>query len=323
MKTFRINYRDLPKLNPSVSCVGFFDGVHKGHKALMAKAISAANEKSCKSAVLTFDPDPWVIFHPERKIEHITPMNEKIKIANSLGFDYFYILEFTKDFAALSIDEFHKLVSNMNISMIICGFDFQYGNKNAGNIATLKKQTLFDVVVVDSIDDKNGKISSTRIEQKIKDGFVLDANRMMGHCYTMEGQVEHGFGRGSKLLNIPTANLHLIREYVLPKVGVYSGMANINGILHPAMINIGMNPTFNNSNQTIEVHILDFDQDLYGKLLRIYFYDRIRSEMRFSGVDALKTQLQKDLIATKTSITTQGHLLLETAKLWNASLLYQ
>ena len=299
MECYFIDLEHIPNLPSTVSCIGFFDGFHKGHQALLKETLRIANQKGLPSALITFDPDPWTLFHPERKIEHITPMEDKKQMAACFGIEYFYILHFSRELASLNCSDFHQLLKSINIKALICGFDFHYASKNSGNIYTLKDQNDFDVHVVQAVEDKNGKISSTRIESYIQNGLVYNANQLLGYAYSLQGIVEHGFHRGTSLLQVPTANLRLSREYIVPQSGVYVGAVRVNGRIYKAMINVGKNPTFNNQKETIEAHLLDFKADLYGKELKIYFYDKIREEMKFNGIDELKTQLQKDLTKTR------------------------
>lgn len=320
MDIYRIDHSQLPSLSDSVACIGFFDGLHRGHQALIEETIKQASQRKLPSSLITFDPDPWTIFHPDRKIYHILPLQDKIQIVEAMGLDRMIILHFTKDFASLSVNDFHTLLHRLHIRHLICGFDFAYASRNQGNVETLKQQSYFSVKVIDKIQDKNGKISSTRIENSLLQGWVLHAGQMLGACYSLEGIVEHGYHRGSSLLNFPTANLRLTQEYLIPKEGVYSGLAEWQSVLYPAMINIGKNPTFKNHRMTIEAHLIDLNEDLYDHKVRLYFVDRIRDEMRFSGVPALKSQLQKDILSTKNQLQEHADLILSTAQLWNKNL---
>ena len=185
---------------------------------------------------------------------------------------------------------------------------------------SLKKQNLFDVVVVDSINEDNKKISSSRIEPMILEGNVYDANHMTDYIYSIHGKIVHGFKRGSTLLNIPTANLLVDEEYVVPNTGVYAGCVSVDDTLYYAMINIGKNPTFENEIQTIEAHILNFDQDLYEKEVRFYFYKKIRDEKKFKNIDELKDQLVSDIKTTQNIMTSSNEVVKNTAKTWDKKL---
>ena len=160
MNIIRINHKHIPPVfNKTVACIGYFDGFHKGHQQLVKQAIEIAQKKNIDVSIITFDPDPWHVFKPEMKLYHLMSLSDKIQVSKSLGAQNFYILTFTRDFASLSADQFHDVLQQMNIDTLVCGFDYRYGCKNAGNVETLKKQNLFDVVVVESINEDNKKIS--------------------------------------------------------------------------------------------------------------------------------------------------------------------
>lgn len=316
MEVQRINYQDIPALDPSVACIGYFDGMHKGHQELLNLSLKIAKTKKLKSAVITFDPDPWSVFYPEKKLQHLFTLEDKIHFAKKKGFDCFYILEFTKAFASNPTDAFHKILANMQVQHLICGFDFRYAYKNSGNIHTLMEQSYFDVFVVDSVNDQSIKISSSRIEPLVCQGQVLKANRLLGYIYSIQGTIVKGFQRGSKILGIPTANLNAKIEYVQPVVGVYAGFVSVDHLLYGAMINIGNNPTFENKFQTIEANLFDFDQDIYGKEVRFFFFDKIRDEKKFSGAKELKEQLLQDIQTSKKRLKMQSKLVKNTLDLW-------
>ncbi len=316
MDVQRIDYTNIPSLDPCVACIGYFDGMHKGHQELLNLSLKIAKKKKMKSAVITFDPDPWSVFFPEKRLQHLFTLEDKIHFAKMKGFDCFYILEFTKDFASNPTDAFHQILAQMQVQHLICGFDFRYAYKNSGNIHTLSEQSYFDVLVVDSVNEQSIKISTSRIEPLVCQGQVLKANRLLGYIYSIEGTIVKGFQRGSKILGIPTANLNCNAEYVQPVVGVYAGFVSVDGILHGAMINIGNNPTFENKFQTIEANIFDFDQDIYGKEVRFFFFDKIRDEKKFSGAKELKEQLLKDIQTSKKRLRLQSRLVKNTLNLW-------
>lgn len=322
MDVVRINHKHIPlELRSSVGCIGYFDGFHKGHQGLVKKAIEISKEKGIDSSIITFDPDPWSVFKPDYELKHLMTLSDKIQFSKSCGVDHFYILTFTLDFASLSTDEFHAVLKNMNIDTLVCGFDFQYGTKNSGSVDTLKVQSDFDVVVVESINEEDEKISSSRIEPLIEKGELKKANELSGFIYSVEGDVVHGFKRGSSLLQIPTANLEVERDYILPSNGVYAGAVSIDSDMYLAMINIGNNPTFENEVKTIEAHILDFDQNIYDKKVRFYFYSKIRDEQKFDNFHHLKAQLLSDIETTRQIMMNKTDILTITAETWDKNLL--
>lgn len=297
MKIIRMSCKALPSSLPdSVCCIGYFDGMHPGHQALVEKAVQLAKENHLVPGLITFDPDPWVIFKPESNFSHLTSLEDKEEAARRQGIEIFYILDFTREFAALLTDAFHALLADMHVKKLVCGFDFHYGAGNAGSIDTLQNQEHFDVEVISPVvyGMETEKISSSRIEALIEAGQVEKAAWLLGRYYSIEGSIVHGYRRGTTLLQFPTANLELFDKYVLPADGVYFGFVYVKKEYWPAMINIGTNPTFENRRVTIEAHIFDFHEDIYHVHARFFFCRRIRPVQKFSSIDELKAQLQKD-----------------------------
>lgn len=291
MKTVRIKYNKLPKLKPTSAAIGYFDGFHLGHQQLLEKAKEEAGNRKIRSAVITFDPDPWTVFRPDENRDHLLSEQDKEELAEAMGADCLYVIEFSKDFAALSPEDFIRMLAKMNVQNLVCGFDYTFGYKGSGTTEQLEQQNLFDVEVIAPVRERNLKISSSRIESLLRRGLVFKVNELLGYDYSIAGTIVHGFSRGGSLLNCPTANLKPDTDYVLPGNGVYAGWVAIGKEVYPAMINIGNNPTFGNDQVTVEANILNFDQDIYGKHVRFFFTDRVRPEKRFSSVEDLKKQL--------------------------------
>ena len=308
MEVIHIDFKNIPDCPKSACCIGFFDGFHLGHQALVKKAVQIAQEHQMKAGLITFDPDPWVIFKPDANLDHLTSLQDRIHMAAKMGIEVFYILHFTKEFAALEPDAFHQVVHSMQVNHLICGFDYKYGKKNSGDVHTLARQSLFEVHVVDSINDSSLKISSSRIEPLIRAGQIEEANRLLDTYYSIEGEIVPGFRRGHSLLQIPTANLSLNDAYVLPGVGVYVGYMLYEGVFYKAMINVGKNPTFENQMLTIEAHVLDFSKDIYGEDVRFYFVAKIRDEIKFDCFEALRNQLLADIETTRRVLDEKGKI---------------
>lgn len=318
MKVIRIHYEEIPDTcTDCVACIGYFDGFHKGHQELMHRAIYEAKKLNVSSAIISFDPDPWEIFHPTEKFQHITTVEDRIHLAEALGFDILYMITFTKVFSMLSVPQFHDVLNHLHVKTLVCGFDFHYGYKNIGDVETLKEQTHFDVIVIESIQAEKEKISSSRIEPLIKVGSFAEVCNLLGFAYSIGGIVVHGFQRGTTLLNIPTANLEVDREYLLPSVGVYAGMVIVEKRMHYAMINVGTNPTFDNKEVTFEAHILDFDESIYDKRVRFCFLSKIRGEVKFDSILSLKNQLLKDIHTTKLVCKNAKNWIENTKIMWN------
>ncbi len=317
MRTIRIDYRDIPSLPASVCALGYFDGLHVGHQQLMNTAIEQARFLGIQSAALTFDPDPWKVLKPNApNLDHLCDLEDKEKLMAAAGLDLFYIVEFTKGFADLSIDEFHDFLKALNIKEIVCGFDYTYGKMGKGDVRTLAKCPYFKVDVIEQVSDHNEKISSSRIESLIENGKVDQANTLLGYVYSIKGIVVHGYERG-RILGYPTANLDQNPGSVLPGNGVYAGYVVVKDTMLPAMINVGRNPTFNNKAVTIEANLLNFHGDLYGQSTRFFFVCKLRDELKFDGLQGLIDQLGKDQKNTPEALVSFHNLVCATAKLWS------
>ena len=286
--------------NQVVACIGYFDGMHKGHQALVNATLEKAKELGVESGLITFDPDPWVTLRNAKDVKHITPLQQRINIAVELGIKNIFILNFTKEMAALSPLDFIKVLDSCNIKALICGFDYHYGQFGKGDIESLKRDADFEVVVIDAVSDNEGKISSTRITNLIEEGEVHKAEELLGYAYRVEGYVVHGNAKG-RTIGYPTANVSVPSEYLEPKGGVYACFALIDGKKYKAMVNIGHNPTFNyTETMSLEAYILDFSGDLYDKRLKISFKYYLRPEKKFKYVGNLKMQLEQDEFAVRT-----------------------
>lgn len=282
------------------ACIGYFDGLHLGHQKLIEHVKSIAKETRTIPSLITFEPDPWAVLHHmnEDTISHITPMKHRIEIGEQLGIEHWIILKFEDEMAKLSYEDFHEQVlSKLHLSTLVCGFDFHYASFGKGDVHTLRKQQAFFVDVVEEVSSKHQKISSTMIETFIKDGNMKDAMEYMGRPYEMRGCIQMGNRLGRKY-GFPTANLKLDSMYVVPCKGVYIGSVKVKGSWKAAIINIGHNPTFNYQQQvSIEAHILQFHESIYGEHVAYRFFHYLRGEHKFADAQALVEQLNKDKAA--------------------------
>lgn len=285
---------------PIAACIGYFDGMHLGHQALIRKTIDAAEQYGCESALITFDPDPWEAIKNIHDVQHLMTMRQRICKAADLGIRNIVILHFTKEMSELSPDDFYsKVLKSCNLKALICGFDFHYGYKGAGDALSLKKNADFEVDIVPAVEDAKGKISSTRISGLVMNGNVSEAAELLGGYYEIEGNIIHGNAKGTKI-GFPTANIDYSNENILPKPGVYACYAMINGRRYEAMVNLGHNPTMNFSKRlSLEAHIIDFDESLYNKRISLQFVQYLRAEMHFQCVLNLQMQLEQDLKRTR------------------------
>ncbi len=278
------------------ACIGYFDGIHLGHKALIDKAVQIAEGKHIESALITFDPDPWVTVKGAKFVQHLNTMEEREAIAEKYGIQNWIVMDFTKEMSQLSPLEFVHCLRRCNIDTLVCGFDYHYGAFGKGNTTTLIEDSkgCFDVAVIDSVDHGGKKISTTRITALIQEGNIEKANELLNYHYSISGIVTKGRQRGNEI-GFPTANLEVEKEYILPECGVYGGKAIIEGKSYSCMINIGHNPTFNYKEEiSIEAHLFDFHGELYQKKMRLEFNFKIREEKKFKGIDELIRQLEED-----------------------------
>lgn len=287
---------------PIVACIGYFDGFHKGHLALVEQVKKIAEKKQCKTGIITFHPDPWVVLKNETNVKHLTTLSDRSILATKLNVDFWIIINFTKELAQLSPQQFiEDFLSQINLNTLVAGFDFRFGFKGAGGVEQLKSlgNKYFDTVVIDKVEDLDSKVSSTRISSAILAGNVDEAARLLTRPYKISGMVVHGQKQGRKI-GFPTANVDVLDEYIIPKIGVYIGGVSFDGKDYQAMINIGHNPTFNTRSEvSIEAYILDFDENIYGKSIDVLFYQRIRDELKFDGVQALIEQMNLDYLTTR------------------------
>lgn len=282
---------------PIVACIGFFDGLHCGHQALINKTIELAKQNQAQSALITFSPDPWEVIKGGTDYQHLATTKRREELAEKMGLDCLITLDFTKEMSKLDPEQFLlQVLVPCKLKALVCGFDFNYGAFGKGNAAVLKEdaKNFFDVYIIDSVNEDDKKISTSRIVTYIEQGEINHANRLLGYRYQIEGVVIHGKKRGREI-GFPTANLAIHPEYILPKKGIYEGWIQIEQNWYPTIVNIGHNPTFNFSNElSVEAHILNFDQDIYGQAVRLEFENFLRDEMKFSSIDELVQQMNVD-----------------------------
>ncbi|QED47588.1 bifunctional riboflavin kinase/FAD synthetase [Cytobacillus dafuensis] len=288
--------------NPELAmALGYFDGVHLGHQKVILQAKAVAEEKGYKSAVMTFDPHPSVVLgKSERHVEYITPLKDKINIMSSLGIDYLYVVNFSREFANLLPQEFvDQYLIELNVQHVIAGFDYSYGRMGKGTMETLlfHSRNKFAYTVVPKLSSNDDeKVSSTLIRSLIHEGKMDKIPSILGRSYTTTGTVIHGDKRG-RTIGFPTANIDLLGEYLIPPIGVYCVRLFVDGIWYEGVCNIGYKPTFNNElsqKPSIEVHIFNFDQDIYGQEVTVEWHLHLRKEQKFSGIKELIAQIEKD-----------------------------
>jgi riboflavin kinase/FMN adenylyltransferase len=286
----------------AVLTIGNFDGVHIGHQALFHEVIERADAIGGTAVAMTFEPHPVRVIKQNGHPPLITLNEQKMELIEKSGIDVLICLPFTMEFAKLSARAFVEdiLIKRIGMKVIVVGQDYSFGNKREGNVDLLNRfarDMNFTVVIADWIQATNGasgRISSTAIRELVMEGQIEKAAKMLGRNYQIRGIVAHGRDRGGKLLGIPTANINL-QDELSPKVGVYAVIVEHDGARYPGVANIGYSPTFDDQIFTVEAHILDFKKDIYGQKIMVNFVQRLRDEIKFSGIDQLVAQIQQDI----------------------------
>ena len=297
---------EVVRVSNSVVTVGTFDGVHEGHRALMETLVLQAKKKDARSVVVTFDPHPRSIIHSKSEgIKLLTTLRERSEILESIGVDELVVIPFTRDFSLLSSEDFVESViyDDIGISEFVIGYDHHFGKDRSGTIETLQKLSPrlgFDVSVVSKKEMGETTVSSTVIRREIIEiGDMSQASELLGRPYMLNALVIHGDERG-RTIGFPTANLQPEHpDKALPKNGIYAVKIRVDNSWFNGMMNIGVRPTFDGQGKSLEVNIFDFNQMIYGKTVQIRFFDRIRDEVRFDGLEGLKEQLSLDKVAAQ------------------------
>ncbi|MFC0524185.1 bifunctional riboflavin kinase/FAD synthetase [Pontibacillus salicampi] len=283
----------------SVVAIGYFDGVHKGHQQVIQTAVKEAQKQNRESAVMTFHPHPSVVLKKqEQHIEHITPLDKKLEVIESLGVDRVFLITFDDTLANLLPQQFvDYFFIGLNVKHVVAGFDFSYGKMGKGNMETLREhgQGVLSQTVVSKVTDESEKVSSSYIREQLQEGNVGFVASLLGRFYTVKGTVVIGDQRG-RTIGYPTANIQRKAPYYLPKVGVYAVKVYSNGEAYYGMANVGYRPTFYDASEkpSIEVYLFDYNGDLYGEELEVEWHQFIREETKFNGVEQLVAQLRQD-----------------------------
>lgn len=290
---------------PTVITIGTFDGVHIGHRKIIERLVNAAQESNYQSALLTFFPHPRMVLQQNAELKLINTIEERKAILASTGLEHLIIYPFTRAFSRLTAQQYVEefLVEKLNAKKIIIGYDHRFGRNRTADINDLKifaEQFNFEVEEISKQDIEDVGISSTKIRTALEEGEVEKANQYLASKFMLTGKVVRGKGLG-KGFGYATANIQIAEDYkLIPKQGVYIIQSEINGVYQNGMMNIGTNPTVGGIKQSIEVHFLDFNTDLYGQHLQIEVLHRIRGEVNFSSIEELKDAMKKDEIYTRT-----------------------
>lgn len=311
MRIFR-HYNDVPaEYRGAVVAIGNFDGVHRGHQALIAAAKRHAVACDAPLGVLAFEPHPQEFFRPSPESFRLTPFRAKAHLIAEQGVDVMYALAFDAEMAKMSAQEFvlDVLIKGLGVECVVVGADFQFGKGRAGNttvLAYMGEMEGFSVEIFEPVSaDGHDKISSTRIRDALKSGHPEEAAQLLGHWWTVEGRVEHGDKRG-RTIGFPTANMRLDHT-LIPAYGIYAVRATVLEDDKPVatydgVANFGIRPMFETQTPLLETFLFDFDGDLYGKHLAVALVAYIRPEAKFEGLETLKAQIAADSEAAREAL---------------------
>lgn len=288
-----------PVKNPVVT-IGTFDGVHLGHQKILKRIRDLADEIGGETVLITFWPHPRLVLYPnEHNLRLLSTFEEKAKLLREFGIDHLLTIPFTKEFSELSSEEFIQqiLIHTIKTRKLVIGYDHRFGKNREGGFDYLKENIHlygFDLEEISREDVDNVGVSSTKIRKALEEGNIHIANEYLGREYDLNGIIIKGQQLG-RSIGFPTANIHVTHDYkLIPCDGAYAVTANVEGEEYKGMLNIGIRPTVNGNSQTIEVHLFDFEGDLYDKRICVRLKSYLRPEIKFSGLEALQEQLKKD-----------------------------
>lgn len=292
--------QDVQLDQPSIVTIGVFDGVHRGHQALMQQLVTTAKETNQKSVVLTFFPHPDVVLRGITGRYYLSTDKYRAKLFGDLGVDVVVTSTFDEDLRTIrAADYVDSLVNYLNMKTLWVGADFAMGYQREGTVSYLAELGMQKSYEVHSLDlvtyNHDGKrISSSAVRSYLQAGAVDKATELLGRSYCVQGEVIRGDRRGHSI-GFPTANMDVWNLQILPAYGVYAGWATLGDETFMAVTNVGVRPTFSGTDVTVEPHILDFDREIYGETLSLTFETRLRGEQKFNGIEELKAQLHKDI----------------------------
>jgi riboflavin kinase/FMN adenylyltransferase len=303
MRVIRHLAHVAPPLRRVVLTLGNFDGMHLGHQAIVRRALDEARGVGGQVVVLTFHPHPIAVVAPDKAPPLLQSLRDRLARLRDLGVDVTVVQRFTPAFAALEPDAFigQYLSSHLELLHVVVGYNVTFGRGRVGTVDTLQALGArygFAVDAVGPVTVGEAQVSSTALRQLIAAGDVRRAGELLGRPYTIRGRVVRGEQRG-RTLGFPTANLHQRTGLLLPADGVYAVRALLDGRTVPAVLNVGVRPTFGELRRTVEAFLLDFDGDLYGRWLTLELVERLRGERRFAGVDALRQAITADVARTR------------------------
>jgi len=294
------NLNNLPQdITNSVVTIGNFDGVHRAHQKIFKKIIKRARDLHGTSVTITFEPHPIKVMFPTKAKPLITLLEQKKELIINQGIDLLLIIEFTKEFAAISAENFVKdiLVDKLGVKEIVVGYDYVFGHSRQGNIEVLREMGSvfnFNVQQVDPVYVENVLVSSTSIRNLVMEGNLVGAKKLLGRNYQIRGKVIRGMNRGGSLLGYPTANLRLTDE-LIPKEGVYIVLIDIGGKTYQGLTNIGYNPTFKDKTLSVETYIFNLSANILNQKIKVNFLSHLRDEITFASSKELSQQIDQDV----------------------------
>jgi len=323
MQIYRnLNEIQQPFKNAHVT-IGNFDGVHTGHQILFSEVVNRAYRDQGTSVVITFEPHPLKVVRPDIGIKLISNEQQKIELIELANIDVLIIIPFTDQFAATPAESFVDdiLVKTVGVKHLVVGYDYAFGKNRRGSIEFLKERGRrhgFPVTVVEPHYTEGMLVSSTKVRELVALGRIRDVKKLLGRNYQIRGVVRKGKQRGGPLIGFPTANLHISEEDLCPRHGVYVTQVIYEGKCYGGVLNIGFNPTFGGEMLSAEVHIFDFNEDIYGKPIKINLLQFLRGEQKFAGPNELAAQIAKDSrTARKVLDRAQKELLLSCEEKFN------
>ena len=302
MKIVR-EFENYTENTPKVLSLGMFDGVHFGHISIINLLKSVAQENNLETAILTFWPHPRKVFNPNDEIKLLNTLNEKLNLLENAKLDVVFLKSFDENFRNLTGEEFVRqiLVQKLNVKHIIIGHDHVFGKNKSGNfelLQKLSKELDFVVQQLDAVKEGEFNISSTKIRNYLANGNIIGANKMLGYHYSVSGKVIDGKKLG-RTIGYPTANIEVDELKLLPKKGAYIVEVYVKNKFYKGMLSIGTNPTVNGDKLTVEVYILDFNEDIYGDEITVKFRDFLHEEIKFESLEKLIERLDEDKRLTK------------------------
>jgi riboflavin kinase / FMN adenylyltransferase len=303
------NLAELHLAQPSMVTIGVFDGVHRGHQHLIRSLTEEAHAAGRLAVALTFFPHPDVVLRGLTGRYYLTTPEQRARLMTNLGIDYVVTLPFNEQFRQIRAANFvDQLLEHLHLESLWVGSDFAMGYKREGNVEFLRAQGAqkgFTLKAIDLLMADHAAISSTAIRSLLLEGRVDEARDLLGRSYSVTGEVVHGEKRGRQI-GYPTANIDVWAEQVIPANGIYAGWAFVGEERFMAMTNVGVRPTFDGQNVTVEAYLLDFDRDLYGQQLTFTFEKFMRPEAKFTNIPDLIARIDQDVIEGRAFLTGQG-----------------